>query len=48
MREFDYEHGTHIKSNNQTKKIMKHLLIALLPIIIFSFYKMVLFHIVKI
>ena len=39
MREFDYEHGTHIKSNNQTKKIMMHLLVALLPIILFSFYK---------
>lgn len=39
MREFDYEHGTHIKSNNQTNKIMMHLLVALFPIILFSFYK---------
>ena len=33
------EKGTHIKSMNMTSKIMRHLLIALLPIIIFSFYK---------
>ena len=39
MIEIKKEQGTHIKSNNKTSKIMRHLFIALLPIIIFSFYK---------
>ena len=39
MNIFHVEHGTHIKSNQSTEKMMRHLLIALLPIIIFSFYK---------
>ncbi len=39
MRKFNVEDGTHIAINNDTKRMMKHLLIALSPIIIFSFYK---------
>lgn len=39
MNIFHVEHGTHIKSNQSTHKMMKHLLIALLPIILFGFYK---------
>lgn len=39
MRDFHFESGTHIKSNDSTRRMMMHLLIALLPIIIFSFYK---------
>lgn len=36
---FGYDSGPHIKSTDNTAKIMKRLLLALLPIIIFSIYK---------
>lgn len=39
MIELNKTQGTHIKSNNQTSKMMKNLLISLMPIIVFSFYK---------
>lgn len=39
MKEFKFENGSHIKSSNLTAKMMRHLIIALLPIIVFSFYK---------
>ncbi|MDD4036311.1 MAG: RnfABCDGE type electron transport complex subunit D [Bacilli bacterium] len=39
MKEFKTENGPHIKSNFNTTKMMRHLLIALLPLIIFSIYK---------
>lgn len=39
MKEFKVDKGPHIKSNFNTSKMMRHLLIALLPIIIFSIYK---------
>ncbi len=39
MREFPLEKGPFLKANNKTSKMMFHLLIALFPIIIFSFYK---------
>ncbi|MDD2489897.1 MAG: RnfABCDGE type electron transport complex subunit D, partial [Bacilli bacterium] len=37
--EFMIEKGPHIKDQDTTSKIMKRLLIALIPIIIFSIYK---------
>lgn len=37
--EFIVDHGPHIRDKDSTSKIMKRLLIALLPIIIFSIYK---------
>lgn len=40
MKKFNIIKGPFIKSNDSTKRIMKHLLIALLPIIIFSFYRL--------
>lgn len=36
---FKVKDGPYIKSNNSTSKMMKNLFIALLPIILFSFYK---------
>lgn len=36
---FGYDNGPHIKSHDDTTKIMKRLLIALLPIIVFAIYK---------
>lgn len=39
MKKFHFGLGPFIKSNNKTSKIMTNLLIALIPIIIFSFYK---------
>ncbi len=39
MKEFQVKEGPFIKDKNNTNKIMRHLLIALLPIILFSFYK---------
>jgi Na+-translocating ferredoxin:NAD+ oxidoreductase subunit D len=39
MIDIKKEQGTHIKSTNKTKKIMMHLFIALMPLILFSFYK---------
>lgn len=39
MKEFHLEPGPYIKNNNSTNKMMFHLLIALLPIIVFSFIK---------
>lgn len=40
MKKFNIIKGPFIKSSDSTKRIMKHLLIALLPIIIFSFYRL--------
>lgn len=37
--DFEVENGPFLKSKNKTSKMMLHLFIALLPIIIFSFYK---------
>ena len=39
MREFKVRKGNFIKSNNNTKKMMYHLIISLVPIMLFSFYK---------
>lgn len=39
MKDFHLKTGPFVKSNNSTKKMMLHLLIALIPIIIFNFYK---------
>lgn len=39
MKTFDVEKGPFLNSKNKTSKMMLHLFIALLPIIIFSFYK---------
>ena len=39
MKEFHLEAGPYIKHNNSTSKMMFHLMIALIPIIIFSFIK---------
>jgi electron transport complex protein RnfD len=39
MKEFHLEPGPYVKNNNSTNKMMFHLLIALLPIIAFSFIK---------
>ncbi len=39
MKTFDVEKGPFLSSKNKTSKMMLHLFIALLPIIIFSFYK---------
>jgi Na+-translocating ferredoxin:NAD+ oxidoreductase subunit D len=39
MREFFVNNGPHIRDKNSTSKIMRNLLIALLPIIIFACYK---------
>ena len=39
MKKIHLKKGPFLKSENSTDKIMMHLLIALLPIIIFSFYK---------
>lgn len=39
MKEFHVSKGTHIRSNNKTSRMMFHLLIALIPIIIFAWYK---------
>ena len=39
MKEFHVVEGPFLNSNNSTKKIMRNLLLALVPIIIFSVYK---------
>lgn len=39
MIKFIKEHGTYIKSNNTNSKIMRDVLIALTPIVLFAFYK---------
>lgn len=39
MKEFKVRNGNFIKSSNNTKKIMYHLIISLIPIILFAFYK---------
>ena len=39
MKEFHNKIGPFLKSSNSTRKIMRNLLIALLPIIIFTIYK---------
>lgn len=39
MNKFYHDNGPHIKSPYNTSKMMKHLIIALFPIIIFSVYK---------
>ena len=39
MREFKVKKGNFIKSPNNTRKMMFHLIISLVPIILFSFYK---------
>lgn len=39
MKEFQINDGTFVKSNNHANKIMKNLLVALLPIILFTIYK---------
>lgn len=39
MRQFRVKNGNFIKSNNSTKKIMYHVVISLVPIILFAFYK---------
>lgn len=39
MKTFDVKKGPFLSSKNKTSKMMLHLFIALLPIIIFSFYK---------
>lgn len=39
MKQFKVRKGNYIKSPDSTKKMMDYVLIALLPIIIFSFYK---------
>jgi electron transport complex protein RnfD len=39
MKEFKVDNGPHMKDSNTTSKMMKHLFIALLPIIIFSYIK---------
>lgn len=39
MKTFDVEKGPFLSSKNKASKMMLHLFIALLPIIIFSFYK---------
>ena len=40
MKKFNIIKGPFIKSSDSTKRIMKHLLISLLPIILFSFYRL--------
>ena len=37
--EFKVRHGNFLKSSNSTNKMMKHLVISLIPIILFAFYK---------
>ena len=37
--EFRFDNGPHLKDNDNTSKIMRRLLIALTPIILFSIYK---------
>lgn len=39
MRTFKVKKGNFIKSNNNTRKMMYHVVISLIPIILFSFYK---------
>lgn len=39
MEKFYVDNGPHLKSNYNTTKMMKHLLIALCPLIVFSCYK---------
>lgn len=39
MRTFKVRKGNFIKSDNNTRKMMYHVIIALMPIVIFSFYK---------
>lgn len=39
MREFKVRKGNFIKSTNNTNKMMNHVIISLIPIIIFDFYK---------
>ena len=39
MKEFKVKQGNFIKSNDDTKKIMYRLILALVPIILFAFYK---------
>lgn len=36
---FKVRHGNFLKSSNSTNKMMKHLIISLIPIILFAFYK---------
>ncbi len=39
MKEFHLDSGTFVKDKNSTPKIMMHLLVSLIPIILFSFFK---------
>ena len=39
MKNFNVKKGNFIKSNNNTTKMMYHVIICLIPIILFSFYK---------
>ena len=39
MKEFKVKQGNFIKSNDDTKKIMYRVILALVPIILFAFYK---------
>ena len=39
MKQFVTKDSVYVRSNNNTYKIMKHLLIALIPIVLFAFYK---------
>ena len=39
MREFKVKKGNFIKSSNNTTKMMNHVIISLIPIILFTFYK---------
>jgi len=39
MREFKVKTGNFIKSPNSTRKMMYHVIISLIPIILFAFYK---------
>ena len=38
MKEFKVKQGNFIKSNDDTKKIMYRVILALVPIILFAFY----------
>lgn len=39
MKEFHLDSGPFMKDHNSTSKMMRHLLIALIPIVLFSFFK---------
>ena len=47
MRKFKIKQGNFIKSNNNTTKMMNHVIISLIPIICFTFYKNGILPIVK-